>query len=152
MSLISETNLLSEHCRATASFVLGNISILTIFQQCRVPLSWCSRVVLPGVLSQSKANSWLQDLALPAFLSTSIFPHPSLSLRLLLIRKCSGEANFSWVNLPPQCAAAYLERQTLPDLRCAEIVLHYRKQRQFQTRPDWMWLWAAWSGGWRPCT
>ena len=20
------------------------------------------------------------------------------------------------------------------------------------SRPGWMWLWAAWSGGWRPCT
>ena len=20
------------------------------------------------------------------------------------------------------------------------------------SRPDWIWLWAAWSGGWRPCT
>jgi len=20
------------------------------------------------------------------------------------------------------------------------------------SRPGWMWLWAAWSGGWQPCT
>jgi len=21
-----------------------------------------------------------------------------------------------------------------------------------RSHPGWMWLWAAWSGGWRPCT
>ena len=36
-----------------------------------------------------------------------------------------------------------------PSLQSYFLVKHWNWRH---SRPDWMWLWAAWSSGWRPCT
>jgi len=85
-------------------------------------------IVMTGVFPKRKANSWLQGLVLPVFfLRASIFPLHYLPLIFLLIEKQSNAANFSWVNQPPQSAAAYPRTQSRTDLTRAVTFLHYRK-------------------------